>query len=477
MIVSSDPDRTGWEMSHRLRGPRSLSPLSRRCRAAMIGTLVALFTSQAFAQAGVTATAPHGEVFVIGTVHAPRGLLLDSAYSAAHLRVALERFQPTMIGVEATPLAHAWGLYQYATWEIQHVITPWAVARRVPVYGIDWQNIDDAGVRRRLASLRQSDTQPPPPLAERQREAQRVAALVDQMLAGDFADPEHRHWHEWFLWINSGARNEAAPVVEWWGQASRDDAPGRSVRLLSARDDRIVNQAVTLLRRYPASRLAILIGFSHKPDLDRKLAKVPGVRVMQLTDLPRFTPADVRRAWAAEDAIAALRETLDGNAYYFNPSGTRLELARRHLAALREHGVDTDLRRYYDARLCVVEGRLEEATGLLRGIIARPRSPGAVGLGPWEGVLSVQQLARLELGKVHDLRGQRDMALKEYRELLTELDGIDRPVPDDSVFVNLVDWVTRAAPVAGSIVALREVRGIVRTLLREPWLLRGRIVP
>jgi hypothetical protein len=195
---------------------------------------------------------------------------------------------------------------------------------------------------------------------------------------------------------------------------------------------------------------------------------------MQLTDLPRFTPADVRRAWAPEDAIAALRETLDGNAYYFNPSGTRLELARRHLDALREHGVDTDLRRYYDARLCVVEGRLEEASDLLRGIIA---SPGAVGLGPWEGVLSIQQLARLELGKVHDLRGERDIALEEYRQLLTELDGIDRPVPDDSVFVNLVDWVTRAAPVADSIVALREVRGIVRTLLREPWLLRGRMVP
>jgi len=75
------------------------------------------------------------------------------------------------------------------------------------------------------------------------------------------------------------------------------------------------------------------------------------------------------------------------------------------------------------------------------------------------------------------LLGERDMALEEYRQLLTELDGMDRPVPDDSVFVNLVDWVTRAAPVAGSIVALREVRGIVRTLLREPWILRGRIVP
>src|SRR3990172_9539712 len=188
MIVSSDRDRTRWEMSHRLRGPRSLSPLSRRCRAAMIGTLVALFTSQAFAQTGVAVPAPRGEVFVIGTVHAPRGLLLDSAYSAAHLRVALERFQPTMLGVEATPLAHAWGLYQYATWEIEPVVLPWASRRRGPVYGIDWQYLHEPGLRRNLAALRNPGPDRTATLAGKEQEAKGVARIVTQSLAGDFAD-------------------------------------------------------------------------------------------------------------------------------------------------------------------------------------------------------------------------------------------------------------------------------------------------
>lgn len=464
-------------MARLLRGLSSPAALNHRCWLAMIATFAALFTGQSFAQAGAAARVPRGDVFVIGTVHAPRGLLLDSAYSAAHVRVALDRFRPTIIGIEATPLAHAWGLYQYATWEIQHVVMPWAATRRVPMYGIDWQNLDDGAVRRRLASLRESDTLSPTTLADRQRDARRVAAIVDQMLAGDFADPDRRHWHEWFHWINSGARNEAAPVREWWEQASRDDAQGRTVRALSARDDRIVDQILTLLRGYPGTRLAILIGFSHKPDLDRKLAKVPGIRVMQLTDLPRFTPADVRGGWAPDDAIASLRETLDGYGYYFNPAGTRLELARRHLDALRQHGVDNDLCRYYEARLGVVEGRLENASDLLMAIIAKPRSSQTVGLGPWGGVLTVQQLARLELGKVHDLRGERDAALEQYGQLLTELERMQRPLPDDSTFVNLVDWVTRAAPAAAEIVTFREIRGIVRTLLREPWTLRGRVSP
>jgi len=410
-----------------------------------------------------------GTVFVLGTVHAPRGLLLDSAYSAGHIRAALDRFKPTVLGVEATPLAHAWGLYQYATWEIEHVVLPWASRRRVPVYGIDWQDLDESGLRRNLAALRNPGPDRTATLAGKEQEAKGVARIVTQSLAGDFADPEHRHWHEWFVWINSGDRNNAPPVVQWWQQASANTDQSRAVRALSTRNDRILDQILVLLRQNPGARVAILLGFSHKPDLDRKLAGIEGLTVVQLGRFPPITAADARRRTLPEDALRILREALDGNAYYFNPAEVDLPLARRQLALLASHGVGSDLARYYEARLRVIEGRLDEAETHLRVIIDRSVADEFVPIGPWPPILSVRHLAFLELGKVLDLRGRRDSALANYRRVAAVLDSIRPPVPDDSVFVNRSDWLTGARRTVTRINAHQVLRDLLATLLREPW--------
>lgn len=425
------------------------------------------------AQTRPTSDSVRGTVFVIGTVHAPRGLLLDSAYSAGHIRAALERFNPTVVGVEATPLDHAWGRYRYATWEIEHVVLPWTQDRQVPVYGIDWQDLDESGIRRNLARLRSADTASAPSLATWEQDATAVARIINQSLTGDFADPEHTHWHEWFVWINSGARNNAPALRQWWEQANDDTDQGRMVRSLSMRDDRIIDQIFALLRQNPGARVAILIGHGHKPDLDRKLSRIDGLQVVQLSDFPPINLSEARQRALPQDALRILREALDGNAYYFNPAGVDLALVRRQLDALRRLQSASDLARYYEARLRVTEGRLPEAASLLKAILDRQGPAESLPIGPWPPALSVRQIALLELGKVFDLRGDRDSALASYRRVAADLDSIRQPVPDDSIFVNRTDWLTRAPLLIARLGGQQTLREIVATLLREPWALSG----
>lgn len=439
-------------------------------------TLVASVTTPGFPQSRPASGVPAAEVFVIGTVHAPRGLLLDSSYSAAHLRGALERFQPSLIGVEASPLAHSWGLTRYATWEIDHVVAPWASAHGVPVFGVDWEDLEAAAsfTRRWLASLRASDTQPPRSLAEAHAEAVRVAAQIERLLRGDAADPDNRHRHEWFAWINSGARNDAPVVRQFWDAAAREGAEGRTARELGARDDRIVHQVVTLVRRYPGARLALLIGFSHKPDLDRKLGREPGIRLVQLGDLPAIGRRELDLLWAPEDAVGTLAESLNGNGYYFDPAAVDSARTHRALDALRRHRIRTPEVRYLEARLLMVEGRLEEAEASLRRIATDSSVTEPFPLGPYQPLLPVQMLARLELGKVHDLRGERTAALEEYAHVRRALELLRPPMPADSDFPTLTDWATMARASASRIAAYQAIREIVDMLLGEPWSITAR---
>lgn len=412
---------------------------------------------------------------MIGTVHAPRGLLLDSAYSPGHIRATLDRFKPTILAIEATPLAHAFGFYQYATWEIQHVLLPWAKDHQVPVYGIDWQDLDESGLRRTLATLRNADTAEPASLATREQEAKAVARIITQSMAGDFADPEGKHRHEWFVWINSGARNDAPPVRQWWQQASANTEQGRVVRTLSTRNDRIIDQILVLLRQSPDARVAVVIGFSHKPDLDRKLTSINGLKVIQLTDFAPITPSEARRRSVPEDVLRILREALDGNGYYFNPGAVDQALVRRQLDALGRRRTASDLAHYYEARLRVTEGRLDEAESLLEAVLESSATPDLLPIGPWPPVLTVRDITLLELGKIFDLRGKRDLAIANYWRVAAALDSTRQALPDDSAFVNRTDWLTRARPMITWLSAHQLLRQILATLLREPWSLTAAI--
>ena len=97
----------------------------------------------------------------------------------------------------------------------------------------------------------------------------------------------------------------------------------------------------------------------------------------RLDDLARDEPTDELATWRAY--LAARRDMLTGD----------LDAAARELEAL---------------------ARRDDAT-------AFPH-PGSF----WRGHLTVEQAARLESGRVADLRGDRDGARRHYRALLDDLD-------------------------------------------------------
>jgi hypothetical protein len=416
------------------------------------------------------------DVFVIGMIHAPAAFLLEPSYSPAHVRATLERFQPTAIGVEASPLWSARGISLAATWEIDHLVAPWAAARGIAVHGIDWVAEEDLAsrARRRLASAREALARPARSLAERRRQADALAATIASQLTDDFADPDRRHAGEWFRWINSGARSAAPAVREFWEENGRNDPAGpeagaRAVAALRERHERVVELVAALARRQAGGRIAVLIGYSHKPDLDRRLALVPGLRVVQLGDLPPLAATDLSAAWRPEDAFATLREALDGDAYYFTPDAVDQKTVDRALDMLRRHGVQNDAVRYYEARLLAVQGSSRETERRLRDVLNSTVEDLADAPVPAGGPLSIRQRARLELGRALDAQGDRMGALREYERVRSELVAVAPPDPADDGFSTVVDWATAGFAASQGLATHAAVLERVETLLREPW--------
>lgn len=428
-------------------------------------------------QAGV-ATAPQNttQVFVIGTVHAPAGLLLDSSYSAAHIRAALEAFLPTAVGIEAPPFWNAWGVSFEATWEIDHVVVPWARERSVPVFGVDWAPVEGLASRAqgRFRSFSESLSSGPRLLADLREGARQRAEGVLASRFDEFADPGGLHSHELFDWINSGARNQAAPVRVWWDTRGSNDpgsdpeAAARSVDFIRARHDRVVHQIRTVTDRLRSGRIAILMGYSHKPDLDQKLAELPGVQVIQVGDLKGFTPNAVTAAWRPEDALATLREGLDGAAFYLFPEAVDQPLMTRTLQAYESAGSVTYEGRYYRARLAAVAGdtggALRVLGDLLHEVDGEPRT--AI---TYLEVPRLEQRIRLEMGRLYDLDGDRGSALRQYREVLRTVTEAVETVPEGASFESTTDWATAGYAAGQHLTRVRAFRETVLALIEQPW--------
>jgi hypothetical protein len=167
--------------------------------------------------------------------------------------------------------------------------------------------------------------------------------------------------------------------------------------------------------------------------------------------LPRITPEDLARSWVPDEAVGTLAEAVNGNAYYFNPAGVDAARTRRALDALRRRGVRTPAVVYLEARSPIARGRLDDAEAALHRVAADHAASTPFPLGPYEPVLPLETLARLELGKPHDRRGERVPALTEYRHVRAALDALRPEVPPDSTVPTLTDWATSARAAASRI--------------------------
>ena len=84
---------------------------------------------------------PEFEVLVIGTYHAPTMFRRDS-YTPAHIRAALIAAKPDVVAVESHPEWFAKGRFHVVTYEAEGVAVPWARDCGIPVFGVDWKDIE-----------------------------------------------------------------------------------------------------------------------------------------------------------------------------------------------------------------------------------------------------------------------------------------------------------------------------------------------
>lgn len=421
----------------------------------------------------LSAQQPRPEVLVIGSMHAPQAFFVEPGYTPAHIRAALDKFRPTLVGVESNPLWFSHGIFSGVTYEAQYTAVPWAVEHGVPVFGIDWQDVDalvsfaGRGLEQRRA-WRPDTTRT---LAVRHEQARGLAAGIEADLATVEGDRDNAHLGDRFLWYNSVAYAETRR--EWWETEGRTGRPGGErghslFQRLKTRHDHIVEHILALLRRYPGNRLALVIGYGHKPDLDWRLARHADIRVVQLADLAPLTPEDVASAWRPLDAIAALRESLDGVLYFFNPQGVNRDRVAGLIQRLKAAGIHTPELRYLEARYYLLEKRYDEADRLLRAVASGDRSAFSYSLTVDWG-LSIPQMARLALGQLHDLRGERARARELYQTLLDELERSAPPVPPEGAFTDPGAMATDGHLAFKAVFGNQAIREVLHLLLREPW--------
>lgn len=383
------------------------------------------------------AAAARPQVLIIGTDHAPTCFWSAPGYTNAHLRAVLNAFKPTMIGIESSPAWMARGIVNRVTYEAQ-VAIDWAAKDHVPVYGVDWAKLEDLAEmnRRGLRRVREADP-PPPTVAELRDEARQVAASLKPFWA-ELA----KHPNDLFRWLNTqGAEQRGKQDAERLRGSTGPEA--KYLQDFDYRNTRIVEQILALARRYPGAKLAVVMGFAHKWPLEQKLAAAGDVELVTWSTLPAIGDDDLATAWAPKDSLGTLRESLDGTLFYFNPQAVDMALVSTHLARLEGAAIDTEEVRYFRARLLVLQKEFGDAEAMLRPLGASTsgeRFSYRLTNGWWE--FPVAFMARVELAKIADLQGKREVALAGYRAALGDLEKLTPEIPPDDAFRDLEAWIT-----------------------------------
>jgi hypothetical protein len=381
-----------------------------------------------------------------------------------YFRVVLNHFKPTMIGTESSPVWMARGIVNRVTYEAQ-VAIDWAAKDHVPVYGLDWEKLEDLAETNRQGLKRAREVDPPAQsIRQLNEEARKVAASLKQFWA-ELA----RHPNDLFLWLNTqGSEESGLQRAELLRKSSGPET--KYLQVLEYRNTRIAEQILALARRYPGARLAVLMGFGHKWSLEQKLARAPDVELVKWSALPEISPPEVAAAWTPKDSLGTLRESLDSTLFYFNPEGVNMELVGQHLARLERAGVDSEEVRYFRARSLVLQKKYGEAEALLRPL--RDSQSGMtfsyrLTNGWWE--FPVAFMARLELAKIEDLKGNREQAVAGYRGALSDLEKMTPAIPLDESFGDLEAWITDGHFVFYRIWTCQAARRALRALVQEPF--------
>jgi tetratricopeptide (TPR) repeat protein len=383
-------------------------------------------------------------ILIIGVEHAP-GQFRSEKFSPAHIRAALEAFKPQIVGVECNPEWYAKGQFYRSTYEAQHLAVPFARDNKIPVYGIDWiGNLreNDYSWRRHIEQVRNIKKVLESPDAESAHYQYGLSSWSHQIAVEDSLERD-------FDVLNSAEYGEKS--LKWIDEGK--GKKGSPQEYMEERDNHITDYITSVADKHSGSRIAIVIGAMHKADLERKL-RLRGFRVVGPQSITRTVPlADgekMDKLLNAQDIAAILAE-----AWNTTPqSGVRRERAERLLKRLLELS-DKDLKaktwgEYFSARQKMLAGNYAAAGNDFEKI-ARSKNPLGFPLRSysWRQHFTVQQAALLELGRIADLNGRREEAIKRYEQLLLsiKIPEYSEDIHSDYLFLatayNAVRFLTR----------------------------------
>lgn len=361
--------------------------------------------------------APRFEVLVLGTLHAP-WQFRDPSYTPAHVRAVLEAARPDVVGVESNPEWFGAGRFHDVTWEAQGIAVPWATARSLPAYGVDWMDI------------------PRFQAANERRKVERYETLTSSRTNdGPLSMYRYGKVH----------RGGLARLLEWWNAGDRgfrymngvDDASFaeksfRGVDLKHAdlggkRNQEIARRCAEVMKGHAGKRLVVVIGAGHKPVLDVLFARMENVRVLKLgKDIPAPDAAALDAAWTARDVQCLLGHNLDGERSYLSDELVdldRMDGMIDRLAALRGAASIVD---YFRARLLQRRGQHAPALALYDGLAGANEAPELYPypLGHWRMQYAFEAAVALERARALRALGQKDASSALLETLASGLPAI-----------------------------------------------------
>ena len=222
-------------------------------------------------------------VIVLGVEHAAQ--LVGRAYHPGYFRAFFDRVRPAAICVERSPEEFARGDYYEFTHEVQHIAVPYARAKGLELCPIDWlPSRDDE----RLAFGRLEVVELP---AVRQPRGFQGFLVLDSAALRRtlfYADAEqdratHRAWYD-------------RPRAEGWMDFPR--------RLGLYRTFMQAMRVRAAARGRAGDTLLVVVGSTHKEDIERVLTGDAGIRVVQPSALSVPPPAEAERQLTTTDLYA-----------------------------------------------------------------------------------------------------------------------------------------------------------------------------
>ena len=432
--------------------------------ASAIAGLVPLVSSQDEPKAAV-----RFEVCVLGTTHAPWQFRW-AGNSPAHIRAALRKLKPDVIGVESNPEWFAKGVFHEVTYEAQGIAVPFAKKRGLPIYGIDWMDVPMWELatmerrRKRIARIRtatQSGALPTRMFGELS-----PTSIVRNGKTRQFFFKKDMS----FAHINQVEDDEYAK--QWLhGDLQAQDFGGQ-------RNREIAKRCVEVMRKHPGKRLVVVIGAGHKAVLDTLFSKMPGVRVVRMgRNVAAPTAKEIVAAQTTEDLVVMLGHNLDGERSCFHAELIDLARMRTLIAKLLEVTGFAPQAHYFAARLALLTGDWDlSARELDAAATAVGKRRPAAPLYPfpmqhWRMVYNFEQAIRVTRAELAITKDDHVSAARHLKGIAEQIRLPD--LPDDlwakGELVTKVPAEAKHWSANGPVLRLiRNVKGLVAEQMTRP---------